>query len=152
MRGNLTPTRFCCHVMAACALLAIPAGAARAADVYVQASGPIGAAYVGILYGLTDPADGSWYSATIDGWPEPIVSTSWTAIVDTGASACLIGTTTQGLYADEGNPIPVTPGVTWQDEGFGGTADFAVSEPVRMMIADFSLMEGDTEDHSQYAP
>jgi len=152
MAGNRIRHLLHARALIACAILAALAGPAPAADLHVDAAGPIGSAYVGLLYGLVDPADGSWYTATISDWFDTYVSTSWGAAVDTGASACVMGKTTQELYAGSGDPIPVAPGVVWQDEGFGGTADFSVSEPVGMMIADFALMDGDTEDHSRYAP
>ncbi len=107
--------------------LSAPAGAG---DVDLEAAGPVGLSYVCLYYGLVDPADESWYTGEGP-------SQTWMAIADTGASASILGVSTQGYYATAGDPIPMQPypAVKFEDVGFGGTASFKVTQPVRMMIA-----------------
>ncbi len=120
---------------------------AVAEDVQLQAAGPIGLAYVGMYYGLTDLSD-KWYVAeNLVGSP----STTWHALVDTGASATILGRTTQAAYA-AGTAIPMQPypDVKFSDVGFGGAVDFAVTQSVQVMLAGQKAAEGDTENHSLY--
>lgn len=118
--------------------------AARAADVQYEAPGPTGVGYVGVLYGLVDPAGGTWYAG------EDMLgqtSTTWHAVADTGASGCLLGASTLDAY---GGVIPIQSGVTFTDEGFGGTEDFDVTEPLTLMVAGQQEAYADSENHSLY--
>jgi len=125
---------------------------ARADHVVLRAAGPVGLGYVGLLYGLVDPADGSWYlGADLFGSP----SRAWVAIGDTGASASILGMTTQESYAawdGVGIPLEDYPEVKFTDVGFGGTVDFAVTKPVDVMMADFktAFESGDPENPGLY--
>ena len=122
------------------------AGPVRAADVHFEAAGPISLGYVGLYYGLVNPADDSWYvGSDIFGSD----STTWMAVADTGASASLLGATTQLAYGSPG--IPLQPGVTFQDEGFGGFVDFGVTQPIRLMVAGMKVADEDTENHDLYS-
>ena len=126
---------------------------AIAEDVHLQAAGPVGLGYVGMYYGLVNPADGSWYEAKVDDFMGGFdISTTWLAVVDTGASACILGKSTQDAYA-AGTPIPLQPypAVKFSDVGFGGTADFAVTQSVQVMLAGQKAAEGDTENHALFS-
>jgi len=129
-------------------------GPAGAADVSLHAAGPVGLGYVGMYYGLADPADGSWYvGADFFGLP----TTAWMAVADTGASGCILGKSTQQAYLDAGAggiPLQPYPQVHFTDEGFGGTVDFAVTEPVQVMIADFRTADvsANPENPALYQP
>ena len=117
------------------------------ADTYLESAGPIGLGYVGMYYGLVNPANGQWYEGEgLFGTP----STTWHAVVDTGASANIIGGSTQAAYDDPGIPLEQYPNVKFTDEGFGGFEDFAVTEPVRLMIAGQAEANDDPENHSLY--
>ncbi|MDY7010132.1 MAG: aspartyl protease family protein [Planctomycetota bacterium] len=123
-----------------------------AEDVHIQAAGPIGLGYIGMYYGLVNPADGNWYEAQVDDFMGGFdTSTTWLAVVDTGASASILGKSTQIAY-DAGTPIPLQlyPDVKFTDIGFGGTVDFAVTEPVQVMIAGQKAATGDTENHALF--
>jgi len=126
--------------------------AAAATDVELEAAGPIGLAHVGMYYGLVNPADGTWYTATVyDWWGDPHDSHTWLAIADTGASASILGKTTRDAYdAQDAIPMQPYPDVKFSDVGFGGTEDFAVTGSVRVMIADFKTANPDPEDLSVY--
>ena len=126
-------------------------------DVHVQAAGPIGLGYVSLYYGLADPATGQWYTGMgYDPFGGTYETRTWMAIADTGASACLLGKTTQEAYVSydgAGIPLQPYPQVKFVDEGFGGSQDFAVTEPLRLMIADFKTADdplNDPEDPSLY--
>lgn len=140
--------------LAAMALLAalLPAGApARGEDSYLPAAGPVGLGYVGMYYGLTDLTD-TWYvGSDFFGFP----SKTWMAVADTGASASILGTTTQAAYVawdGQGLPMQLYPDVKFTDVGFGGTVDFKVTDPVRLMIGDFKTVgvAPNPEDPSLY--
>jgi len=121
---------------------------ATADDFHFQAAGPVGLTYVGMYYGLMDPNGSSWYPATdiLGG-----VSTTWLAVVDTGASACLLGATTRDQYDSPGIPLQPYPAVKFTDEGFGGTEDFSVTKPLRLMLAGQAAVDpNNTEDHSVF--
>jgi hypothetical protein len=128
---------------------------AWAEEVSLEAAGPIGAGYVGIFYGLVDPAEGSWYVGSDFGGG---ASRTWMAVVDTGSSACILGTTTQLAYEvwdGVGLPLQPYPDVKFTDVGFGGSQDFAVTEPLQLMMADFKTAysayeEGLPEDLGLY--
>ncbi len=121
---------------------------AVAEDAHLQAAGAIGLGYVGMYYGLTNPAGGAWYEGEdIMGSP----STTWLAVVDTGASATILGRSTQeAYYAGTAIPMQDYPAVKFSDIGFGGTEDFAVTHPVQVMLAGQKAAAGDTENHSLY--
>ncbi len=125
---------------------------ALAEDIHLQAAGPIGLGYVGMYYGLVNPVGGAWYEG--EDW-EGSPSTTWLAVVDTGASACILGKSTQEAY-DAGTPIPLQPpDVKFSDVGFGGTVDFAVTQSVQVMLAGQKAAEGDTGNpalYSAYSP
>ena len=125
---------------------------APAGDVDLDAPGPIGLAYVGLYYGLTNPSNGSWYSGLDPFFGES--SLTWMAIADTGASACIVGVSTQDAYAaGTGIPIQPYPDVKFEDVGFGGTADFKVTYPMQMMVAGLdTLNPDDTSAYTAYAP
>lgn len=131
-------------------ILTISAVPVFAEDVHLQAAGPIGLGYVGIYYGLTNPSTGTWYEG------EDLfgnTSTTWLAVADTGASACILGKSTQDAYAlRTAIPLQPYPDVHFSDVGFGGTEDFAVTEPVGIMVANFKSADNDTENHSLYYP
>lgn len=130
-----------------CAVLVLASSHVIADDAHLQAAGPIGVGYVGIYYGLVDPGGETWYQGEdfMGG-----TSTTWQAVVDTGSSACMLGTATQAAYSSF-TSIPLQPGVTFTDEGFGGFEDFAVTEPVRLMICGYETAYGDPENHSLYS-
>ncbi|MCD6377470.1 MAG: retropepsin-like domain-containing protein [Planctomycetes bacterium] len=121
-----------------------------AEDMHLQAAGPIGLGYVGIYYGLANPSTGTWYEG------EDLfgnTSTTWLAVADTGSSACILGKSTQDAYAlRTAIPLQPYPDVHFSDVGFGGMEDFAVTEPVQIMVADFKSADNDTENHSLYYP
>ncbi|NIA06360.1 MAG: PEP-CTERM sorting domain-containing protein [Actinobacteria bacterium] len=121
-----------------------------AADSYLESAGPVGLGYVGLYYGLVNPADDQWY---VGEYVPDFPSTSWLAVADTGASACIMGVSTQTAYLLGGGGIPLQsyPAVKFTDEGFGGFEDFAVTEPVRLMVAGQAAASGDTENHSYYS-
>lgn len=141
------PARISSWAAAAAFALVLAPPPAGAADYHYQAAGPVSLGYVGMYYGLVDPNTDSWYSGT--GWLGG-VSTTWHAIVDTGASAAILGKTTQDAYDAPGIPLEPYPDVKFTDEGFGGFVDFAVTKPVRLMIAGQAAAEGDTENHALY--
>ncbi len=119
-----------------------------AEDVHLQAAGPVGLGYVGMYYGLVNPAGGAWYEGEdLLGSP----STTWLAVVDTGASATILGKSTQEAYA-AGTPIPLQlyPDVKFTDVGFGGTEDFAVTQSLQVMLAGQKAAAGDTENLNLY--
>ncbi len=121
---------------------------AVAEDVHLRAAGPSGIGYIGLYYGLVNPTGGAWYEAEdLMGSP----STTWLAVADTGASATILGKSTQDAYA-AGTPIPLQPypAVKFSDIGFGGTEDFAVTHSLQVMIAGQKAAAGDTENHSLY--
>jgi len=130
------------------AALAATCAPAPAGDVALAAPGPMGLAYVGLYYGLVDPSDGSWYVGEdlLFGLDSP----TWMAVVDTGASASILGVTTQAAYVAGGDAIPMQPypAVKFTDVGFGGTADFKVTADLRMMVA--PLDTPDPDDTSAY--
>ena len=129
-------------------LVGAPAGAE---DVYLEAAGPTGIGHVGMYYGLINPADGSWYEADLEDFLGiPYISRTWTAVVDTGASACILGKTTRDVYEFLGTVIPMQDGVSFTDVGFGGTVDYDVTEPVRMMLAGQKDACDDPDDLSRY--
>ncbi len=137
----------------ALALLVLPGRLCRpaqAGDVHVPASGAIGLGYVSVYYGLVDPATGQWHIGASDDLFGGTSTRSWMGFVDTGASTCILGVTTQQAYEDwDGTGIPLQPypDVKFVDEGFGGVTEFAVTDPVRLMIADFKTADmGDPEN------
>ena len=141
------PARISACAVAAATALVVALPCAGAADHHYQAAGPVSLGYVGMYYGLVDPNTGVWYSG--EGWVGS-VSTTWHAIVDTGSSACLLGKMTQDAYDAPGIPLEPYPDVKFTDEGFGGFVDFAVTKPVRLMIAGQTAAAGDTENHALY--
>lgn len=146
-------TRARTAVLGLSGLIFLISNSAIAENVHLQAAGPIGLGYIGMYYGLTNPSDGNWYEASVDDYMGGFdTSTTWLAVVDTGASASILGKSTQDAYA-AGTPIPLQPypDVKFTDVGFGGTADFAVTESVQVMIAGQKAAAGDTENHAYYS-
>ncbi len=135
------------------AVLLLACGAGRAEDAYLRTAGPYGVAYVGFYYGLTD-LNGSWYVGEDFFGGE---SRAWMAVVDTGGSATILGKSTQDAYKaynGVGLPMQPWPQVQFIDEGFGGTVSFAVTQPLRVVIADFKTANEspNPEDPSLYSP
>jgi len=132
-------------------------GPLGADDVHLAAAGPMGLGYVGLLYGLADPASGQWYVGS-DLFGSD--SRTWVGVADTGSSATLLGVSTQDAYVaydGVGLPLEPYPQVQFGDEGFGGTETFAVTEPIQIRIADFKTAfdSGNLEDpalFSAYGP
>ncbi len=132
-------------------VLGMLCGQVLATDFNFDSAGPISIGYVGMYYGLTD-LSGNWYTAS-DLFGDP--STSDLAVVDTGASASILGKTAQDAYAigqSPGIPLQPYPAVHFGDVGFGGTADFAVTQPLRLMLGGQKSVGDDTENHSLYFP
>ncbi len=120
----------------------------QAANVQLRAAGNYGAAYVGLLYGLVNPATGAWYEGQdLFGG----ASTTWQVVADTGSSTCLMGVSTQDAYGTAAG-LPYQPGVTFSDIGFGGSEVFDVIGPVQMRVAGQRQAINDSENHSLYSP
>ena len=135
------------HAVCMACLCALVSGTALAGDVTLDTAGPIGSCYVEMYYGLVD-GGGGWVAGS-DFFGDP--STTWTAIVDTGASAFVMSDSVRQAYAAGGNPVPLQAGLTFDDTGFGGSEQFLVTAGLNVMVAPGGEY-ANTEDHTPYRP